>query len=91
MFIGLLSVYTIGSFGESLLSNSKGPVKCVSLNKHPCQASPKIVIIISNEGFFDLSTFSVNKCGGNCNTIDDPYDQVWVPNKLKNSNVKVFT
>ena len=38
MFIGLLSVCKIvqlyGSFGESLVSNSKGPTKCVFLNNH---------------------------------------------------------
>ena len=35
MFIGILSACTIGSFGESLVSNSKWPIKCVSLNNHP--------------------------------------------------------
>ena len=33
-------------------------------------------------------TLSVNKWGGSCNTIDDPYAQVYVPNKVKNMNVK---
>ena len=31
MFIGSLSVCTIESFGESLVSNSKGPIKCLQL------------------------------------------------------------
>ena len=35
MFVGLLSVFTLGSFDESLVSNLKGPMKCVSLNNHP--------------------------------------------------------
>ena len=26
---------------------------------------------------------SVNKCGGSCNTMDDPYARVCVPNKSK--------
>ena len=29
-------------------------------------------------------------CGGSCNTIDDPYALVFVPNNVKNMNVKVF-
>ena len=29
MYIGLLGICTIASFGESLISNSKSPIKCV--------------------------------------------------------------
>ena len=55
MFIRLLSVYTIESFGESLVSNSKRFVKCVSLNNHPCQARAILNSINSNETpFFNL-------------------------------------
>ena len=28
-------------------------------------------------------TVSVNKCGGSCNTSDDPYVRVSVPDKVK--------
>ena len=31
----------------------------------------------------------VKSCSGSCNTIDDPYTWVCVPNKIKNINVKV--
>ena len=30
------------------------------------------------------------KCGGSCNTIDNPHARVCVLNKVKNINVKVF-
>ena len=40
--------------------------------------------------FFHLFTVSVNKCVGSCNAINDPHDQVYVPNKVNNMNVKVF-
>ena len=49
--------------------------------------------------FFDINSdeillykFSniVAICGGSCNSIDDPYALVFVPNKVKNMNVKVF-
>ena len=33
---------------------------------------------------------SVEKCGGGCNTVDDPYAWICIPNKVKNINVKVF-
>ena len=49
MFIGLRSVCTIGSFGESLASNSKRPINCVSLKNQPSQAWPTLIVINSNE------------------------------------------
>ena len=52
MSIGLLSACTTVSFGESLNFNSKGPIKCVSLNNHPCQDRPILVNINCNEAFF---------------------------------------
>ena len=61
-FIQLISTCTIGSFGESLVSNSKEPIKCVSVNNQ-CKATPTLVNINSN-GIFNPTNFSVNKCGG---------------------------
>ena len=90
MLIGLLSVCAIGTFSESLVSNFKGPIKCVSLNNHPCQAWPTFVNINSNETLFYPFTVSVNNYGGSCNTIDDTYAWVWVLYKVKYINVKVF-
>ena len=52
MLIGLLSVYKIGSFGESLVSTLKGIMKYVSLNNHPRQARPTLVNINFNETIF---------------------------------------
>ena len=37
LFIALLSACTIGSFGASLASNCKKPLKFLSLNNQPCQ------------------------------------------------------
>ena len=58
MFIGLISTCTRGSFCESLVFNSKGSIKCLSLNKQPCQASPTLVDIKPDETLFD--PFSTN-------------------------------
>ena len=49
--IGLLSAYTVESFGESLTFNSKGPMKYVSLNNEPCQTRPTLVNINSDKIF----------------------------------------
>ena len=39
---------------------------------------------------YKMCTLSVNKCGESCSTIDDQYARVFVPNKVKHMNVKVF-
>ena len=65
-------VCTIGSFGESLVLYSKRPIKLLSLINQPCQTRPTRFVINSNETLFYPFTFSGNKCGGSCNTIDDP-------------------
>ena len=90
IFIGLLKVCTVKSFDESLASSFEGSIKCVSLNNRPCQAKPTIVNSSFNEALFYPFTVSVNKCGGSCNTIYDPYLRVNAPGKVKNMNVKVF-
>ena len=33
----------------------------------------------------------MNKCKGSCKTIYDPYAKLFVPDTIKNINVKVFT
>ena len=32
----------------------------------------------------------INKCKGSCNTINDPYAKICLPDNIKNTNVKVF-
>ena len=39
--------------------------------------------------FYPFS-IKVNKCGESCNGINDPYAKLFVPNIIKNINVKVF-
>ena len=35
-------------------------------------------------------SIKINKCKGSCNTINDPYAKICVPEKIKNTTVKVF-
>ena len=90
MFIGLLSIWTMWSFGESLVSNSKVPIKYVSLNNYLCQATVTLVNVSSSETLVYLVTVSVDNCIGSCNTINDSYAWVCVSNKVKNMNVEVY-
>ena len=77
-------------FGDSIISNWKGPIKCLTLNNQPCQTRPNPVNINSDETLFYLFTAAVNKCGESYKTINDPHAEVCVPKKVKNMNVKIF-
>ena len=35
-------------------------------------------------------SIKINRCKGSCNTINDPYAKICVPNQIKDTNVKVF-
>ena len=51
-FFELLSICTIGSFGEWLASDPKGTIKYLSLNNRLCQAKPTLVNYTLMELFF---------------------------------------
>ena len=89
MFIGLLGL----CFGGSLASDSRiakvsNTIKCISLNNWQYQARPTLVN--SNGTPYYPFNVSVNICSGSCNTTDDSYVQTYVPDKVKNTNLKVF-
>ena len=76
---------TIKSFDVSFASNSKGNIKCASLNNQSWQAWPKFELKSTSL----LSTYCHSyKCGGSCNTIDNPYARVCVPNKVNKYECK---
>ena len=69
---------------------SVNPLKCVSMKNQECKIKPKIIDVNSNEPVFYPYSIKINKCGGNCNSINDPYAKVCVPDIINNINVKVF-
>ena len=80
----------MASFRESLASNSDKSVKWIYLKNRHGNARASLNDINSNKTLFDSLTVSINKCDGNCNTIDDPDVRVCDPNKVKTINIKVF-
>ena len=78
------------NFHNSLASDYKEPIKCVSLNNQPWKAKPTLVNINFNETILYPFTVSVAKFGGSHNTTDDPYARLCVPSKVKNMNVKII-
>ena len=65
-------------------------LKCVSLKNQECKVRPVIVDINSNNPILYPFSVKINKCGGNCNNINDPYAKIWAVDTVKNLNVKVL-
>ena len=60
------------------------------MNNQECKIRSEITNINSNEPVFYPFSIKVNKCCGSCNNINDSYAKLWVPDVIKNINVKVF-
>ena len=67
--------------GLTVLSSSiTGALNCISLNNQECKVRPKIVDVSSNNPIFYPSSVNIIRCSGNCNSINDPYAGICVPN-----------
>ena len=73
-----------------LLSAITGALKCVSINNQECKVRPKIFDVSSNNPIFYPFSVKINRCSGDCNSINDSYTKICVPDVVKNLNVKVF-
>ena len=62
----------------------------MSVVNQKCMARPKIIQTNANESVFYPLRVKVNKCGGDCNTINDPMAKLCVPDIVKDMNIKVF-
>ena len=60
------------------------------MNNRECKIRSEIINVNTNEPMFYPYSIKINKCKGSCNTINDPYAKLCVPNTIKNINVKVF-
>ena len=60
------------------------------MNNQECKKRTEIINVNTNELMFYHCSIKINKCKGSCNTINDPYAKLCVPDTIKNINVKVF-
>ena len=70
-----------------LSSRITGAFNCISINNQEYKVRPEIIDVSSNNPIF--YPFSV-RCSGNCNSINDPYARICVPDVVKILNIKVF-
>ena len=83
-------LFTATTFFSSNVLNVNS-LECVSMNNQECKIRPEIINLNTNELLFYPYSIKINKCNGSCNTIDNPYVNLCVPHKIKNTNVKVFS
>ena len=77
--------------GLTVLSSSiAGALNCVSINNQKCKVRPEIVDVSSNNPIFYPFSVKINRYSGNCNSINDTYAKICVPDIVKNLNVKVI-
>ena len=59
------------------------PLECVSVKNQERNVRPRIVDVNNNDPTFYPFSIKVNKCGGNCNNISDPYAKICTPDVVK--------
>ena len=60
------------------------------MNNQEGKIRTEIININTNEPLFYPYSIKIDKCKGSCNTVNDPYAKICVPDKIKNTNIKVF-
>ena len=60
------------------------------MKNQECKIRSKIIDVNTDEPLFYPFSIQVNKCSGSCNSINDPYAKLCVPDVVKNINVEVF-
>ena len=69
-------------FSHNLLNVNS--LECASMNNQECKIRPEIIDLNTNEPLFYPYSIKINRSKGSCNTINDPYTKICVPNEIKN-------
>ena len=69
---------------------SANSLECISMKNQECKVREEVINFNNNNPVFHPFSVKVNKCGGNCNNISDPYARLCVPYVVTNINLKVF-
>ena len=77
-------------FFTAIIFINLSSVNFVSMNNQECKIRTEIISLNTNEPMLYPYSIKINRCKGSCNTIKDPYAKICVPDRIKNTNVKVF-
>ena len=72
------------NFSGSLATNY------VSLNVEPCLARLAFIDLNPNEHHYCPFIVSLDRCNKNCNSLDNPFGRICVPNKTANINLNML-
>ena len=53
------------------------------MKSQECKGRPEVVNVNSNEPIFCLFSIKASKCSGSCNNINNPYEELCVPDVVK--------
>ena len=70
--------------------SSINSLECILMNNQECKVRPEMINVNSKEPIFYPFSIKTSKCSGSCNNVNDPYVKLYVPDVVKNLNVKVF-
>ena len=73
------NVNTLNTVPFNAVPPNAVPLKFVSVRNQECRIRPEIMNINTNEPMFYPYGIKVNKCSGSCNSINDPYSKLCVP------------
>ena len=59
-----------------LSSSITGALNCISLKNQECKVRPEIIDGSSNNPVFHPFSVKINRCSGNCHSINDPYAMI---------------
>ena len=64
-------------------------LECMSMINQKCMFRPRIMNLNADGPVFYPLSIKVDKCSGDCNSVNDPLAKLFVPDVVKNINVKV--
>ena len=79
---------TIRFFSHIVLNVNS--LECVSMNNQEYKIRTEIINVNTIEPMLYPYSIKINNCKGSCNTINDLYAKLCIPDTFKNINVKIF-
>ena len=78
--------------GLTILSSftSVNSLGCISMSNQECKTRSQVVNVNGDEPVFFPFSIKTNKCSGSCSNINHPFANIYVPDVVKNLNVKAF-
>ena len=80
---GIIKRYFITGLEFLLTLTSINMLSCISMSNQKCKVRPQIVDANSEESMFFPFSIKTSKCGGSCNSVNNPYGKLCVSDVVK--------